>query len=99
MDAAALAADMRVLTNFIVLHYDDVRYTDLEIEEAMDELDEEEMTPINEGVSELIDDLELLRRRLVLLSRRRDQDPVEKKQDPNEEVQDPVEEEQEQEVV
>jgi hypothetical protein len=50
---------MRVLTNFIVLHYDDVRYTDLEIEEAMDELDEEEMTPINEGVSELIDDLNL----------------------------------------
>jgi hypothetical protein len=33
--------------------------TDLEIEEAMDELDEEEMTPINEGVSELIDDLNL----------------------------------------
>jgi hypothetical protein len=41
----------------------------------------------------------ILVRKTVLLSRRRDQDPVEKVQDPVEEVQDPVEEEQEQEAV
>jgi hypothetical protein len=53
-----------------------------EIEEAMDELDEEEMTSMRASAnnsSELV-------RRLVLLSRRRDQDPVEKVQDPVEEA-------------
>jgi hypothetical protein len=66
--------------------------TDLEIEEAMDELDEEEMTPIDEGVSELIDDQSLSED--WFYSVEEDQDPVEEVQDPVEEVQDPVEEEQ-----
>jgi hypothetical protein len=52
MDAAALDC-MRVLTNFsLFFTMTTFVNTDLEIEEAMDELDEEEMTPINEGVSE-----------------------------------------------
>jgi hypothetical protein len=69
MDAAL--DHVRVLTNFSLFFTMTtfVNTTDLEIEEAMDELDEEEMTPINEGVSELIDDLNLSGR-LVLLSRR-----------------------------
>jgi hypothetical protein len=66
--------------------------TDLEIEEALDELDEEEMTPSDEGVSELIDDLKLSED--WFYSVEEDQDPVEEVQDPVEEAQDPVEEEQ-----
>jgi hypothetical protein len=60
--------------------------TDLEIEEAMDELDEEEMTPINEGVSELIDDLNLSEDWFYSVRRRRSRS-VEEEQDPVEELQ------------
>jgi hypothetical protein len=42
---------------FSCSHHNDVPDSDLEIEEAMDDLDEEEMTPTDESISTLVSDL------------------------------------------
>ena len=62
--------------------------TDLESQEAMDELDEEEMTPRDDSVSTILSDLNSSEDWFYTVDE--EQDPVDEEQDPVDEEQDLV---------